>query len=56
MTDNLLEVRGLTKYFKLDNDMVSRLAGKTRTLKAVDGIDFFIKPVSYTHLTLPTKA
>jgi len=43
MTDNLLEVRGLTKYFKLDNDMVSRLAGKTRTLKAVDGIDFFIK-------------
>lgn len=43
MTDNLLEVRGLKKHFKLDNDMVSRIAGKTRTLEAVDGIDFFIK-------------
>ena len=43
MTDTLLEVRGLTKHFKLDNDIVSRIAGKTRTLKAVDGIDFFIK-------------
>lgn len=43
MTENLLEVRGLTKHFKLDNDTVSRMAGKTRTLKAVDGIDFFIK-------------
>ena len=43
MTDNILEVRGLIKHFKLDNDMVSRMAGKTRTLKAVDGIDFFIK-------------
>ncbi len=43
MTENLLEVRGLTKHFMLDNDTVSRMAGKTRTLKAVDGIDFFIK-------------
>ena len=43
MTENILEVRGLTKHFMLDNDMVSRIAGKTRTLKAVDGIDFFIK-------------
>lgn len=43
MTENLLEVRGLTKHFMLDNDFVSRIAGKTRTLKAVDGIDFFIK-------------
>ena len=43
MTETLLEVRGLTKHFKLDNDIVSRIAGKTRTLKAVDGIDFFIK-------------
>lgn len=43
ITETLLEVRGLTKHFKLDNDIVSRIAGKTRTLKAVDGIDFFIK-------------
>lgn len=43
MTEKLLEVRGLTKHFMLDNDTVSRMAGKTRTLKAVDGIDFFIK-------------
>ncbi len=43
MTENILEVRGLTKHFMLDNDTVSRIAGKTRTLKAVDGIDFFIK-------------
>jgi len=43
MTENLLEVRGLTKHFMLDNDTVSRMAGKTRTLKAVDGINFFIK-------------
>lgn len=43
MTENLLEVRGLTKHFMLDNDTISRIAGKTRTLKAVDGIDFFIK-------------
>ncbi|NKB56326.1 MAG: dipeptide ABC transporter ATP-binding protein [Alphaproteobacteria bacterium] len=43
MTENILEVQGLTKHFMLDNDTVSRIAGKTRTLKAVDGIDFFIK-------------
>jgi len=43
MSENLLEVRGLAKHFMLDNDIVSRIAGKTRTLKAVDGIDFFIK-------------
>ena len=43
MSENLLEVRGLAKHFMLDNDFVSRIAGKTRTLKAVDGIDFFIK-------------
>ncbi|MGQ4809518.1 Oligopeptide transport ATP-binding protein OppF [Candidatus Entotheonellaceae bacterium PAL068K] len=43
MSDRLLEVKSLAKHFLLSNDVISRLAGKTRTLKAVDGIDFFIK-------------
>ena len=42
MADTILEVKNLTKYFKT----------KHGTLHAVDGINF--KPVSYTHLTLPT--
>ena len=29
MTEKILEVRNLTKHFMLDNDMVSRMAGKT---------------------------
>jgi oligopeptide/dipeptide ABC transporter ATP-binding protein len=44
MSEHLLEVKGLTKYFPLNADIVSRLAGKTQSLKAVDGIDFYIKP------------
>ena len=44
MSENLLEVNDLTKYFALHDDIVSRIAGKTQTLKAVDGISFFIKP------------
>jgi len=43
MTDHLLEVKNLTKYFYLNSDMVSRMAGKQRTLKAVDDISFFVK-------------
>ena len=43
MTTNLLEVDNLTKYFTLHGDMVSRIAGKTQTLKAVDDISFVIK-------------
>ncbi len=39
----LLEVRNLVKYFKLHDDLVSRLAGKTQTLRAVDDISFEIK-------------
>jgi oligopeptide/dipeptide ABC transporter ATP-binding protein len=40
----LLEVRGLAKHYKLNADVFSKLAGqKTRTLKAVDGIDFEIR-------------
>jgi len=44
MAEALLEVEGLSKHFALNNDVVSRLAGKRRTLKAVDGISFSIRP------------
>jgi oligopeptide transport system ATP-binding protein len=43
MSEYLLEARNLTKHFMLDSDLVSRFAGKTRTLKAVDGIDFAVR-------------
>lgn len=43
MSGYFLEVNNLTKYFPLNNDLISRLAGKARTLKAVDDISFFIK-------------
>lgn len=44
MRESLLEVQNLSKHFMLDNDMVSRMAGRTRTLKAVDEINFSIRP------------
>jgi peptide/nickel transport system ATP-binding protein/oligopeptide transport system ATP-binding protein len=44
MSDYFLEVKNLTKYFPLNNDVLSRLTGKTHILKAVDDISFFIKP------------
>jgi oligopeptide/dipeptide ABC transporter ATP-binding protein len=40
----LLEVENLTKHFTLRGDIVSRLAGKTRTLQAVDDVSFSIQP------------
>jgi oligopeptide/dipeptide ABC transporter ATP-binding protein len=43
MSDYLLEVKNLRKYFSLNTDFLSRLTGKVRTLKAVDDINFFIK-------------
>ena len=43
MSEYLLEIKHLTKYFLLNNDVISRLTGKVRTLKAVDDISFFIK-------------
>ncbi len=43
MSEYLLEVKNLTKHFLLNNDVISRLTGKVRTLKAVDDISFFIK-------------
>jgi len=44
MSDYFLEIKNLTKYFPLNNDVLSRLTGKTHILKAVDDISFFIKP------------
>ncbi len=43
MSAPLLEVENLTKYFTLNGDMVSRIASKTQTLKAVDNISFHVK-------------
>lgn len=43
MNAPLLEVENLVKHFKLNDDMVSRIAGKSQTLKAVDGISFQVK-------------
>ncbi len=43
MTAPLLEVENLTKYFTLNKDLVSRIAGKTKTLKAVDDISFQVR-------------
>lgn len=43
MSAPLLEVENLTKYFTLNGDLVSRMAGKTQTLKAVDDISFHVK-------------
>ncbi|NQV59178.1 MAG: ATP-binding cassette domain-containing protein, partial [Alphaproteobacteria bacterium] len=43
MSENFLEVNNLTKHFSLNADLVSRLAGRTQTLKAVDGISFHIR-------------
>ena len=44
MRDAFLEVQHLTKHFALNDDILSRLTGKTRTLKAVDDISFVIQP------------
>ena len=43
MSDYFLEVNHLKKYFILNNDVISRISGKSRTLKAVDDISFFVK-------------
>ncbi len=43
MSEYFLEVNHLKKHFMLNNDVISRLSGKSRTLKAVDDISFFVK-------------
>ena len=44
MSSSFLEVQHLTKHFPLNNDVLSCLTGKTRTLQAVDDISFGIQP------------
>jgi oligopeptide/dipeptide ABC transporter ATP-binding protein len=44
MSNAFLEVQHLTKHFPLNNDVLARLTGKTRTLQAVDDISFSIQP------------
>jgi oligopeptide transport system ATP-binding protein len=43
MNSHYLEVTGLTKHYPIRNDLFARLTGRTAVLKAVDGIDFYIK-------------
>jgi oligopeptide transport system ATP-binding protein len=43
MDPYFLEAKGLTKYYPVRNDLFARLTGKTVVLKAVDGINFYIK-------------
>lgn len=38
-----LEAKGLTKYYPIRNDLLARLTGRTAVLKAVDGINFYVK-------------
>ena len=56
MSAPLLEVENLTKYFMMNTDMVSRIAGKTQTLKAVDDISFSIEKGSVFGLLGPNGA
>jgi oligopeptide transport system ATP-binding protein len=43
MNSHFLEVTGLTKYYPVRADLLARLMGRTAMLKAVDGIDFYVK-------------
>jgi oligopeptide/dipeptide ABC transporter ATP-binding protein len=43
MSAPLLNVTNLTKYFRIHDDFVSRVAGRTRVLKAVDDVSIAIR-------------
>jgi oligopeptide transport system ATP-binding protein len=43
MNSHFLEVTNLTKYYPIRSDFFARMTGRTAVLKAVDGIDFYIK-------------
>ena len=43
MNPYFLEAKGLTKYYAIGADLLSRLTRKIAMLKAVDGIDFYVK-------------
>ncbi len=38
-----LEAKGLSKYYPIRTDLLARMTGRTVLLKAVDGIDFYVK-------------
>src|SRR5687767_13651050 len=38
-----LEAKGLTKYYPIRGDLLARMMGRTAVLKAVDGIDFYVR-------------
>jgi oligopeptide transport system ATP-binding protein len=38
-----LEAKGLTKYYPIRSDLLARMTGRTVVLKAVDGIDFYVR-------------
>jgi oligopeptide/dipeptide ABC transporter ATP-binding protein len=43
MESHFLEVTGLTKHYPVRADVFARMTGRTVVLKAVDGIDFYVK-------------
>jgi oligopeptide transport system ATP-binding protein len=43
MDQHYLEVTGLTKYYPIRADLFARMTGRTAVLKAVDGINFYVK-------------
>jgi len=43
MDSYFLEAKGLTKYYPIRSDLLARLTGRTALLKAVDGINFYVK-------------
>jgi oligopeptide/dipeptide ABC transporter ATP-binding protein len=43
MNAPFVEVKGLTKHYPIRTDLLARLTGKAAVLKAVDGIDFYVK-------------
>ena len=43
MVDNLIEVRGATKFYALDSSLVTRMLGTTRSTVALGGIDIDIR-------------
>jgi len=43
MNARFLQVMGLTKYYPIRADLFARMTGRTAVLKAVDGVDFYVK-------------
>ncbi len=43
MNPYFLEAKGLTKYYPIRTDLLARVMGRAAVLKAVDGINFYVK-------------